>query len=232
MGLDSETPKHVTKVERIGSSAFRMLKVQLAPKHSLVVEPGCMASQDVRVSVQTFMNGGFFAALIMKYFGEESFFINYYINRTQSPLEIYFSQSTPGDIIERDLKNESLYIQPGALIARVPQVAAKVVWAGFSSWLGGEGLFRLRLEGTGKIWYGVYGGVIEKDVVGDYIVDSGHLLSYPPQMKLSIKLAGGMFSSIFSGEGLVLKLSGTGKIQLQTRSVKGLAQWLNPRFWG
>jgi uncharacterized protein (AIM24 family) len=43
-------------------------------------------------------------------------------------------------------------------------------------------------------------------------------------------LAGGIFSSLFGGEGLVLKLKGNGKIKLQTRSLGGLAGWLNPRF--
>jgi len=68
-------------------------------------------------------------------------------------------------------------------------------------------------------------------VIDEFIVDSGHLLSYPEGMKLKIKLSGGIFSSFFSGEGLVLKLIGSGKIKLQTRSLGGLAGWLNPKFW-
>jgi len=98
--------------------------------------------------------------------------------------------------------------------------------------LGGEGLFRLKIYGTGTVWYGAFGSIVEKEVNGTYIVDSGHLLSYPPSIKLRIQLSGGIFSSFFSGEGLVLRLEGSGKIKLQTRSIGGLAGWLNPRFWG
>ncbi len=224
--------KPISKVECIGSSSFGMLKASIAPNHVLVVEPGAMASQDVGIECVIDVNGGILSAIMAKFFGKESFFISYYKNNSQAPQEIYFTQATPGQIVEKELKNERIYLEPGSFIARVPQVQSKVVWAGFASFFAGEGLFRLCFQGSGKIWYGAYGAVIEKEIVGDYIVDSGHLLSYPPTIHLSIRLSGGIFSSIFSGEGFVLKLSGSGKIQLQTRNVKGLAQWLNPRFWG
>lgn len=222
----------LTKVERIGSESFRMLKVSLAPNQVMIVEPGAMASMQTQLQVHTFINQGFLQALLLKFLGSESFFINFYKNTDSQHRELYLSQSTPGEIIERTLNNESLYIQAGSLIARTANVKPKVVWAGIASWLTGEGLFRLMLTGQGKIWYGCYGAVIEKEIVGDYIVDSGHLLSYPTDMKLSLKLAGSLFSSIVSGEGMVLKLTGNGKVQLQTRSIKGFAQWLNPKFWG
>lgn len=222
----------VTQIERLGTESFRMLKVALAPRQKLIVEPGAMASMEPQLQVETRINQGIVSALLLKFLGGESFFINYFLNPDQKHRHFYLSQTTPGEIIERDLQAETLYIQPGALIARTSQIQTRVVWAGLASWLGGEGLFRLELSGTGRIWYGCYGAMIEKEVVGDYIVDSGHLLSYPPQMKLSLKLAGSLFSSLLTREGIVLKLSGHGKIQLQTRSIKGLAQWLNPRFWG
>ena len=224
----------ITHVKSIGSTSFRMLQVSLAPGHALLVEPGAMASQDTRLKVDTQVNGSLWEAFLMRFLGQESFFINFFINPSSSQhLEFYVSQGTPGEILSRELAgNEAFFVQPGALLARTPLVQTRVVWAGFASWLGGEGLFRLEISGKGKVWYGVYGGVVEREVDGDFLVDSGHLLSYPKDMKLSLKLAGGLFSSLFSGEGLLLKLTGKGKIQLQTRSIKGLAQWLNPRFWG
>lgn len=227
-----QNQKAVTHVERIGSESFRMLKVSLAPNQVLIVEPGAMASMQSQLQVHTFINQGIVQALLLKFLGSESFFINYFKNTDSQHREMYLSQSTPGEIIERALNNESIFIQAGSLIARTANVKPKVVWAGIASWLTGEGLFRLMLSGQGKIWYGCYGAVIDKEIVGNYIVDSGHLLSYPTDMKLSLKLAGSLFSSIVSKEGMVLKLTGNGKVQLQTRSVRGFAQWLNPRFWG
>lgn len=221
-----------SQVELIGSSSFRMMKIAVAPRETIVVEPGAMASQDVGLLCETNLNGGFVQGCIAKFLGKESLFINFFTNATSVNQFLYLTQSTPGEILERTLSNEKIFIERGSFIARTPHVQSSVVWAGFASFFAGEGLFKLCFSGHGKVWYGSYGAVVEKEIVGDYIVDSGHLLSYPPTVALSLKLSGSLFSSLFSGEGFVLKLSGSGKIQLQTRSVKGLAQWLNPRFWG
>ena len=37
---------------------------------------------------------------------------------------------------------------------------------------------------------------------------------------------GNLMSTLFSGEGLVLRFKGTGKVWLQTRSVGGLVNWM------
>jgi uncharacterized protein (AIM24 family) len=49
-------------------------------------------------------------------------------------------------------------------------------------------------------------------------------------MKLKVQLAGGIFSSFFGGEGLVTRVEGVGQIVIQTRSLSGLAGWLNPKL--
>lgn len=219
-------------MELVGNAAFRYIKLLLSPGQTVITEPGAMASSDAGIALKAEVNGGFFQALVAKFLGGESFFINYFSNPTNKPQRLYLTQKTPGEIISRTLKGETFYVQPGAFIAQTEGVSRKVVWAGFASWIAREGLFRLAFEGHGTVWYGCYGAVVEKEVKGDFIVDSGHLLSYPPTISLKVQLAGGLFSSLLSGEGFVLKLSGSGKIQLQTRSLSGLAGWLNPRFWG
>lgn len=218
--------------ELIGSNSFRMLKVNLATNQSITVEPGAMASQHAQIQVATEMNGNIFSALGSKIFGGESFFINHYTNRSSQMATLHITQPTPGDIFEKQLNGETIFIEAGAFIARTSGIRSETVWAGITSLFAGEGLFRLKYSGYGTLWFGSYGAVFEKELDGDLIVDSGHLIAYPPHMKLKLKLAGGLFSSFFSKEGFVLKISGKGKIILQTRSVKGLADWLNARFWG
>ncbi len=65
---------------------------------------------------------------------------------------------------------------------------------------------------------------------GELKVDDGHLVAYDSSLKLSIALAGGLFSSLFGGEGFVTRVVGDGTVYIQTRSIKGLAAWLNPKF--
>ena len=52
-------------------------------------------------------------------------------------------------------------------------------------------------------------------------------MAYEPTVNLSMGMAGGIFSSFFSGEGLVTRVKGKGRIYMQTRSLDGLAAWTN-----
>ncbi|NDA67243.1 MAG: TIGR00266 family protein, partial [Verrucomicrobia bacterium] len=139
-------------------------------------------------------------------------------------------QPTPGNMREVQLNNETICLQPGAYIASTPGLKLGVKWAGLVSGFEMEGLFRLLVSGTGTLWYGAYGELLERQVTGEYLVDTGHLVAYEPQMKLKLQLAGGIFSSFFGGEGFVTRVEGNGKIIIQTRSLGGLAAWLNPRL--
>lgn len=62
------------------------------------------------------------------------------------------------------------------------------------------------------------------------MVDSGHLVAYEPQMRMSIGFASGLVGSVTSGEGLVNRLSGRGEIYLQSRSIDSLVKYLRPKF--
>src|SRR5690606_31257740 len=122
------------------------------------------------------------------------------------------------------------FLQPGAYIASTNGVTLGLSWAGFVSWIAREGLFRLKVSGKGDVFYGAYGALVEKHIDGEYIVDTAHLVSYDPTIKLKLQLAGGIFSSLFGGEGLVTRVEGKGNIVIQSRSISGLASWLNPKF--
>ena len=93
--------------------------------------------------------------------------------------------------------------------------------------IGGEGLFRLKITGSGKVVYGAYGGLIDREVDGELIVDTSHLVSYPKGFTIKTQLSGGIISSFTSGEGFVMRIKGKGKVVLQTRSIGGLAKWVN-----
>ncbi len=213
-----------------GSPSFAHIHIGLAPGESLVAESDAMASMDADLDMKAKLNGGLFSALAKKFLGGESLFINVFTNNTDSLKRLTLVQATPGDIRQVTLSGGSICLQPGAYVASTPGLSLGVKWAGLASLIGREGLFKLYVTGSGVLWYGAYGGLVEKQVVGEYVVDTGHLVAYEPQMKLKVQLAGGIFSSLFGGEGLVTRVEGQGNITLQTRSIGGLAGWLNPRL--
>lgn len=219
------------KTQIDGSPSFAHVHVDLEPGESVIAESDAMASMSAELEMNTRFNGGFFKGLLKKFLGGESLFINEFVNNTQATKRITIVQPTPGDIRELQLNNSSFCLQPGAFLACTPGINLGIRYAGLSSFIAREGLFKLEVSGTGKVYYGAYGGIVEKQVNGEYIVDSGHLVAYEPGMKLSLKLSGGLISSFTSGEGIVTKVEGTGKIILQTRSLESLADWINPFFW-
>jgi uncharacterized protein (AIM24 family) len=68
---------------------------------------------------------------------------------------------------------------------------------------------------------------MEKEVNGELIVDTDHLVAYPQGFSIKTQLSGNIISSITSGEGFVMRIKGQGKIIIQTRSFSGLAKWVN-----
>lgn len=213
-----------------GSPAFATIHVDLEPGESIIAESDAMASMSAAIAMKTVLNGGFWGAVVRWLLGGESLFVNRFTNPTQSTQRVTLVQATPGDIRSVDLNGNSLCLQPGAYVCGTPGLKLGVRFAGLRSWIAREGLFKLEVRGAGRLFYGAYGGLIDKQVDGEYIVDSSHLVAYEPQMKIRLQMAGGLFASFFGGEGLVTRVEGRGLIVLQTRSMSGLAGWLNPKL--
>jgi len=213
------------QIEIRNRPAFANLLVRLLAGDRIVAESDAMASMSSSIALRTRWNGGFFGAILRKLFGGESLFVNELTATSAS--ELVLTQRLPGDIECLELKGQALYLQPGAFVACDPGVLLGVGYAGLRSWIGREGLFRLKVSGQGRVWFGAYGGIVAKDLEGEYIVDSGHLVAYEPSIRLRLGMAGSLFSSFFGGEGLVMRLRGPGRIYMQTRSLTGLAAWVN-----
>lgn len=219
------------KISIEGKPSFAYINALLEPGESIVAESDAMAGMDVGIDLDARLNGHFVSALAKRFLGNESLMINHFTNTATTTQRITLVQGTPGDIVEKVLNNESYCLQPGAYIASTPGINIGLKYAGIGSFIGGEGLFKLVVSGTGSVMIGSYGGIVEKQIEGEYIVDSSHLVAYEPQMELRAQLSGGLFSSFFSGEGLVTRVVGSGKILIQTRSLSGLTGWLNRHLY-
>lgn len=209
--------------------AFSTIFVTLQSGDNITAEAGAMTSMDANLVMKTQLSGGLFSAFLKRFLGKESLFVNTYTNESEEPLTIVLNRRIVGDIAALELDDEAICFQPGAYIAHTPGINIGVDFAGFASWIAGEGLFKLKVQGSGTVFFGAYGGLSKKEVVGDYLVDNGHLVAYEPHMGMGIRLAGGIFSSIFSGEGFVNKLKGSGTIYLQSRSISSLVKFLSPK---
>lgn len=213
----------------VNKPSFANIVVRLNAGDKIIAEAGAMTSMSTTVTIDTKWSGGFFRAVMKRIFGGESMFINEF--STASEGEVRLTQSLPGDIECIQLNGNTMFLQPGAFIACEPGVKLGLSWAGWRMLIAREGLFRLKVSGTGRVWFGAYGGIFQREIDSEYIVDTGHLVAYEPTIKVRVALAGGIFSSFFSGEGLVTKLNGPGRIYMQSRSFDGLAAWTNAHLY-
>ena len=210
--------------------AFAAIFVTLEPGNSITAEAGAMVSMDRQLTMKTEFSGGFFPALIRKLFGGESLFVNVFSNQTRQNLNLVLTQSNLGDIETINLQGKAICLQKRAYIAHTPGVKMGVGWAGFKSAFAGEGWFKLKLWGRGQVFFGAYGGITQKTINGEFIVDNSHLVAYEPGIKMGIGLSGSLIGSMTSGEGFINRLSGNGDIYLQSRSMNGLLSFLTPKI--
>jgi uncharacterized protein (TIGR00266 family) len=185
-----------------------------------------MATMDDQIDVKVQMLGGIFSALGRKMFTGESLLVGRYQSRG-SGQRLSFSPAIPGQVLHRTMQGERLILCPGCFMACTDGVKLSTIFGGIKAIFSGEGMFFIEVTGSGDLWYNAYGAIVEKELQGgELIVDTGHVVAWEPSLSWNIQGMGNLMSTFFSGEGLVLKFSGTGKVWLQSRSIGGLTGWL------
>ncbi len=203
-----------------GSPDFGFVTVQLPPGQMLKVEASAMATMDTNLVMKTKMKGG-----ISRMLSGENLFLNEF-TAENGPGEIGIAPATPGDLIHRYMRGETLYLQSGAFVASTPGINIETKWQGLTKgFFSGESLFLIRASGEGDLWLNSYGAIIEIDVKDGYVVDTGNIVAFTEGLEYSISKVGGYKSLFFSGEGFVCRFKGEGKLWIQTRSVGAFAGW-------
>jgi uncharacterized protein (TIGR00266 family) len=158
--------------------------------------------------------------------GGESLFISEY--KAPKMAFVALSPACPGSVVHRPLKGDKFYLTAGSFLACSPGLGLETRFGGLRAFFSGEGGFLVEVSGHGDLFFSSYGGVVEQDVAGELVVDTGHVVAWEPSLSYTIGGVGGIKQTLFSGEGLVMRFSGHGRIYLQTRQMPALAGWLTP----
>jgi len=210
-----------------------MAVVNLAPGEEIRVESGALVSMTEGVQLQTRMEGGVLRSLQRTVFGGESFFLNIY-RAPDFGGQINLAPTLPGDMMILKMQNESLLVHGGSYVASSMGVEIDTKWGGAQTFFASEGLIMLRARGNGLLLLSSYGAIHPIDLAQGqrYTVDTGHLVSFTEGMGFNVRTVGGVRSTLFSGEGLVVDLTGPGRVYMQTRSEDALLSWLTPLLPG
>jgi uncharacterized protein (TIGR00266 family) len=210
--------------------AYALLDVDLDAGERVTAEAGAMVSQSPGVEVSTESSGGLLDSLKRSVLGGESFFLNEFTAAQRG--HVTLAPPLPGDVVEHDLEGETLYVQSGSYLAAETDIEMDTEFGGGRTFFGGEGLFLLRLEGAGRSFLSSYGAIetVDLDAGEEYTVDTGHIVAFEGTTEFDVRRIGGLKSTLFSGEGLVCRFSGPGRVWLQSRSQDALLAWLIPRL--
>jgi uncharacterized protein (TIGR00266 family) len=219
------------KTEISFSPAFAMATVHLDQGESMKAEAGAMMAMSPGVDIQTSTSGGMLKGLKRSVLGGESFFMNTF-TATGPDAHVVVAPALPGDIVTWTLTGTTIFLQSGSYLASADGVDVDTKWGGAKTFFSKEGLFLLKCTGTGDLVVSSYGAIHTIDLAAGqtYTVDTGHMVGWEEGVGYEVHKAGNWKSTILGGEGLVVKLTGPGRVYVQTRSPEDFVDWLVPKL--
>ncbi len=220
----------------LGDSDNPLLEVALAQNETIRLERGAMVyMQDVSLEGKLNANsgglGGMFKALGRSISSGESMFISEATGTSNEAL-IGIAPSVTGCIRHLEVGAKQYRLNTGAFLAcdsgvQYHMIAQKGV--GKVLFGGTGGLFVMETSGSGNLFVNAFGDMMELEVRPgrSLVIDNGHVVAWDSTLNYQIRIASGTFG-FKSGEGLVNEFSGSGRVLIQTRNVKSLADALTP----
>ncbi len=209
--------------------AYSLLVVELSSGESLTAEAGAMTYMQPSLDVKTHKREkGFWGTLGMSALGGQSFFINDF-TATSGTGEAAFSSAPLGDIDMLEVTpSRGFIIQKSAYVASQEGVNLDIQWQGFTKGLFGQGLFMIKVSGSGLIFINTFGAIDKHTLsAGErLIVDNHHLVAFSDTCQYKVTKFGGFKETILGGEGFVTDITGPGEIYLQTKNIRELADWI------
>jgi len=205
--------------------SFSILHVTLQAGEKIVAESGAMAWMEGAIATETSTRGGVLGGLKRKLLAGESLFQNTYTAES-GEATVSFAPRVAGDIVPYPMNGGELILEKGAYLASTPGIQCDSKWQGLKGFFN-EGLFMLRVTGSGLLFFNAYGNIEEIRVDGEYTIDNGYAVAWEPTLQYRLTRARKIRSFLFSDQ-LLLGFSGVGRLWVQSRSPVSLANWVYP----
>jgi len=213
------------------SPSFAMALVHMDQGEQITAEAGAMMAMSPNVDIATSTEGGITRGLKRAVLGGESFFMNTF-TANGPDAQVAVAPALPGDVITWQLTGNTVFLQSGSYLASSGTIDIDTKWGGSKTFFSKEGLFMLKCAGHGELVVSSYGAIHSIDLQPgqQYTVDTGHMVGWDESVTYEVHKVGNWKSSVLSGEGFVVKLTGPGRIYLQTRSPESFISWLAPKL--
>lgn len=213
------------------------LHVELNKGEKIYCESNAMVSMETTLDLTGKMQGGFFSSLARKMANNESFFTQC-IEANRGKGDTLLSPQLPGDLEILECTAKTQYIlNDGAFLASTEHIQMKVrsQKIGKAIFSGTGGFLVNQTSGIGQVVVSGFGTIFALDVFEEtpLIVDNYHVVAWDANLhyELSIStkkggLLGNLFNSLVSGEGIVNKFKGHGKVYVCSRNRGSFVSWI------
>ena len=215
----------------ISGGSFPIVICTLQQGETMKNETGAMAYMTSGMKMDTSTGGGLLKGLGRALSGD-TLFLNFFTAQNDGE-QVAFSACTPGKIMPIRLDGSNTIIgQKNAFLAAEDSVDVDIHIRNRlgSGIFGGEGFILQKFSGNGMVFLEIDGEVIEKDLApGEkLLVDPGHIAAMEETVDFDIERVKGAKNILF-GEGLFFsKLTGPGKVWIQTMPITKLAEAIIP----
>lgn len=216
-----------------------LLRVTLEEGDAVATESNAMVAMDASLSLKGRTRGGFLNSLARKFLNDETFF-QQWIEAGDGPGSVLLAPAFPGDVRILPLDGREWMIADGCYLASTADVSVTAEMQGVGRALLADsgGFFIMKASGRGELAVSGFGSVREMEVRPDrpVLVDNGHLVAWDAALdhEITLKtsrsgLLGRVVQSQLTGEGFVLKFTGSGKVLVSSRNQGGFIDWIFSR---
>ena len=213
-----------------------LLNVALEKGETVFAERNAMVSMDSTLALTGRARGGLLSAISRKLLNDESFF-QQKIEAVQGAGEVFLTPALPGDVAIVPVGERQYMIADGAYLANTDGVELESKTQTLGRALLGDsgGLFVLHTQGNGEVAVSGFGSIRAVDLDGtkSVYVDNGHLVAWDTTLDYELAMNTGkqsffgkLINSQTSGEGIVLKFSGHGRLYICSRNRGGFIDWM------
>jgi uncharacterized protein (AIM24 family) len=154
------------------------------------------------------------------------------------------SPTLPGAIEILEIGKIRYLMNDGAFVAAESGVTLQVRTQSLGTALFGQtgGFFICEAGGAGKLAVSGFGSsfVLDVEPGKDIVIDNAHVIAWDSKLHHEISVTtqssggffGQMINSVASGEGMVLKFSGKGKVVICSRNRSNFTSWLSKAVSG
>lgn len=213
------------------------LHVGLKEGDKIYCESNAMVMMESTLELKGRMQGGLGAALMRTFANGESFF-QQHIEAVRGDGDCLLSPTLPGAMQVIDVGQRQYMLSDGAFVAATFGVDLKVRTQNIGNAIFGQsgGFFITETQGSGQLVVSGFGSISQLEVEPgkDVVIDNAHVVCWDSSLRYEISvttgrsggLLGNLVNSVTSGEGMVLRFSGAGKILVCSRNRDNFVAWL------